>query len=161
MPQKIRSARMGIALAVATLALASCAGKQESYRPQASAKKPASVSVTPRSPEALWNLRSGLNVAALTCRGRGMKSVSGAYRRMLSRHRVVLKAAYDYGTRRYGVSGFDKRQTRLYNRFANQRSPQRFCKAAASIASKANSMDSQALGSAAPRLYGELRSNLR
>lgn len=145
--------------------LSSCAGKHETraaHRPPPAA--PAAPRAAPQAadaPEALWHLRAGLNVAALSCRGRGRTSVVGEYSRLLSRHRAVLDAAYRAEQRRYAGSGFDRHQTRLYNRFANQRSPQRFCQSAASIASRANGMDSARLGPAAPRLLGELEANLR
>jgi hypothetical protein len=87
--------------------------------------------------------------------------VVGQYSRMLTRHRTILDAAYRAEQRRYGGASFDKHQTRLYNRFANQRSPERFCQAAASVAVRANGMDSATLSPASPRLLGELEGSLR
>ncbi len=111
--------------------------------------------------EALWHLRAGLNVAALSCQGKGRKSVRGAYHRLLSKHRSALDQAYKAEEQRHGKVGLDRHQTSLYNRFANQRRPARFCKAAASIAGRANGMDSTRLTSNSRKLLGELQSHLR
>lgn len=112
-------------------------------------------------PEALWHLRAGLNVAALSCQGRGRKSVRNAYHRMLAKHRTALEQAYQAEERRHGKAGLDRHQTKLYNRFSNQRRPARFCKAAASIAGRANGMDSARLASNSRKLLSELQSHLR
>ncbi len=106
--------------------------------------------------EAVWHLRAGLNVAALSCRGPGREHVAGAYGRMLSRHRAVLASAYQGELRRYGVQGLDRHLTQLYNRFSNQRSPELFCRTASGVATRAVAMDSAALVPAAPRLLAEL-----
>jgi hypothetical protein len=113
------------------------------------------------SSEAVWGLRAGLNVAALSCRGRGRQAVAGDYARMLTRHRELLAAAYRQEQGRQGASSFDRQQTRLYNTFANQQSPARFCSAASSAVRQANSLDSVAFASAAPQLFGNLRASLR
>ena len=130
-----------------------------SGHPQSVSQTPAPRSAALKPGETVWHLRAALNVAALSCRGR--VSVVADYRRMLTRHRALLDAAYREEQRRYGVRGLDSHQTALYNRFANQRSPERFCKAAADVARRAGSMDSATLAPAAPALYGELQRNLR
>jgi len=106
--------------------------------------------------ESLWNLRAGLNVAALSCRGEGRASVVDDYGRFLSRHRGVLAVSYQTGVKRYGRTGFDRRQTKLYNQFANQYATERFCRTAQSIASQAVAMDSAKLSATAPRLLTDL-----
>lgn len=111
--------------------------------------------------EIVWNLRAGLNVAALSCRGRDRRPVAGDYARLLSHHRELLAIAYRQEQARQGVAAFDRQQTRLYNGFANQASPIYFCQAAESIAQRANALQSAALVTAAPRLLGELRASLR
>ena len=129
-------------------------------RPPAAAPAPARAEFTGRSPEALLRLRAGLNVAALSCRARGRVPVAGAYGRVLSRHSSLLANAYASERQRLGVAGLDRQQTRLYNRFANQRSPTDFCRAAADIAGRAGSMDSASLAPGAARLASELEGRL-
>ena len=109
----------------------------------------------------VWQLRSGLNVAALTCRGRGRASVEGEYRKLLSRHQALLASAYSEEERRLGKTGFDRQQTRVYNRYSNQRSPERFCAAAVEIARSANRMDSARLAPAARGMVSDLDHRLR
>lgn len=156
-----------LSLAGASLALAACgrtdhhvAASRPAPRPSA-APKPADAPERVSSSEAVWGLRAGLNVAALSCRGRGRQPVAGDYARMLTRHRSVLAAAYRQEQGRQGVSAFDRQQTRIYNTFANQPSPARFCSAASSAVQRANSLDSAAFASSAPRLLGDLRASLR
>jgi hypothetical protein len=157
-----------LGLAGASITLASCgradkhvAGNRPPPRPSPrvvpqSEAMPARVSAS----EAVWGLRAGLNVAALSCRGRGRQPVAGDYARLLTRHRAVLAAAYRQEQGRQGQA-FDRQQTRVYNTFANQPSPARFCTAASSAAQRANSLDSVAFASAAPRLLGDLKASLR
>lgn len=105
--------------------------------------------------EAVWHLRAGLNVAALMCKGRGRVSVAGDYARLLSRHRGLLASAYSGEQKRHG-SGLDRHQTRLYNRYSNQRDPAGFCRSAAGVAKQAAAMDSPSLSRSAGRLVGDL-----
>lgn len=105
--------------------------------------------------ENLWHLRAGLNVAALSCRGSGRESVAPAYSRLLSRHKGVLASSYALEQRRHG-GGLDRHQTQLYNRFAFQRSPQRFCASASDVADRAAAMDSANLARNAGALLSEI-----
>jgi hypothetical protein len=105
--------------------------------------------------EAVWHLRAGLNVAALSCRGRGRTPVAGSYAQLLSRHRSLLAQAYAAEQRRYG-KGFDRHQTQLYNRFSNQNNPVRFCGSAAGVAKRAVAMDSPSLARNARSLLSEI-----
>jgi hypothetical protein len=153
--------RIALVAALAAL-LAGCAGN----RPMPVAKAPPqrAPQVQPRNPpshavaepgEAVWHLRAGLNVAALSCRGRGRASVAGGYSQLLSRHRGLLASAYAGEQRRYG-KGLDRHLTQIYNRFAYQPSPDRFCANAAAVAAEANRMDSATLSGQARRLLGRL-----
>lgn len=117
----------------------------------APAPRPAAVEAS----EAVWHLRAGLNVAALSCRGKGRTPVAGHYSRLLTRHKALLAQAYAGEQRRYG-KGLDRHQTQLYNRFSNQRSPERFCTAAASVAKRAVALDSPGLAANARSLLGEI-----
>ena len=130
--------------------------------PRPAASPPRAPSEPPASPSAaVWGLRSGLNVAALSCRGQGRRAVAGDYARMLARHRGLLAAAYRQEQGRHGAGAFDRQQTRVYNTFASQTSPARFCAAASQVAQRANGLDSAAFSLAAPRLLSELRASLR
>jgi hypothetical protein len=145
---------------VATIAilLSACASHERPEPVRSVAPAPLAYS---RDTASVLRLRAGLNVAALSCRGRGKTSVRGAYSTLLSRHRGLLAAAYQAEERRLGRANFDRQQTRIYNRFANQKSPQRFCETAARLASRANRMDSPSLASASRNMVSELETRLR
>jgi hypothetical protein len=139
----------------ASAALVAGCANDRSAPPAAVPQHRASSQTVADPGEAVWHLRAGLNVAALSCRGRGRTGVAGAYSKMLSRHRSLLASAYSGEQRRYG-KGLDRHLTQLYNRFANQPSPARFCASAATIADEALRMDSAALSGQARRLLGRL-----
>lgn len=105
--------------------------------------------------EAVWHLRAGLNVAALSCRGKGRAPVAGSYSRLLTKHRALLASAYAAEQRRYG-KGLDRHLTQVYNRFALQRLPERFCTDAAAAAREAAALDSPTLSAQARRLLSGL-----
>jgi len=141
----------GAALAVL---LAGCAGHDA--RPVARTPQDAARHHAMTEPgEAVWHLRAGLNVAALSCRGRGREPVAGSYAKLLSRHRTLLASAYAGEQRRHG-KGLDRHLTQVYNRFAYQRSPANFCHNAAAVAQEAVRMDSSTLSSRARSLLGRL-----
>ncbi len=185
MPKIELRSRSGVValLAALTIPLSACATKnapQRQYR-SATTHAPHRAAVAPRpaaapyraapqayapvargsSSAALLRLRAGLNVAALSCRGRGMPAVIPAYGRVLTRHKTLLASAYRSETQRLGVAGLDRQQTRIYNQFANQRSPSDFCYAASAIANQAGNMDSPRLASASSGLAAQLESRLR
>lgn len=117
--------------------------------------KSQAFAATAQPNESVWHLRAGLNVAALSCRGSGREKVAPAYSRLLSRHRGLLASSYALEQRRHG-SGLDRHQTQLYNRFALQRSPERFCASAADVADQAVAMDSSALAKNAGSLLSRI-----
>lgn len=142
---------LGAALAVL---LAGCASHDA--RPVARASQKAVPRQAVAEPgEAVWHLRAGLNVAALSCRGRGREPVAGSYAKLLSRHRALLASAYAGEQRRHG-KGLDRHLTQVYNRFAYQRSPANFCHNAAAVAQEAVRMDSPTLSNRARSLLGRL-----
>lgn len=167
MKREFRFVLTALSLAGAGLGLASCGGTDQhvaTNRPAprtSTAPRQAEAPVRVNSSEAVWGLRAGLNVAALSCRGRGRQPVAGDYARMLTRHRALLATAYRQEQGRQSASAFDRQQTRIYNTFVNQQSPARFCTAASSAVQRANSLDSVAFASEAPRLFGDLRASLR
>ena len=117
--------------------------------------------VTGKTAENVWRLRSGLNVAALSCKNAAHKSVVPSYSKLLTRHKSLLSAAYESETSRHGVKGFDRSQTVVYNRFSNQASPDDFCRTAADVAQQSAAMDSAMLSSNAGSLVAELERGLR
>ena len=152
------------ALSLALLAgLAACSGKpppqqaRNSLPPRHASLPPVPqrTAVGANPSEAVWHLRAGLNVAALSCKGRGRAPVTAHYSRFLGRHKALLSRAYAAEQRRHG-KGLDRHQTQLYNRFANQRSPAQFCASSASVAKRAAAMDSPALAATARRLLDEI-----
>lgn len=167
MKGKIRATIAAAGVAGACLVLAGCGRPEKSVRSappaprQAAAPAQAGEALRGGASEAVWRLRAGLNVAALSCRGRGRQPVASEYARMLSRHRSLLATAYRQEQSRQSLSAFDRQQTRLYNVFANQASPAHFCNTARVVAQRANGLDSAALASAAPRLVSELQASLR
>ena len=147
----------GVIALVAALALGACSQQQGRPRAQSKAPAPRPAAKAAAPSEAVWHLRIGLNVAALSCRGQGREPVAGAYRQVLSRHAALLKAAHEAEQKRHGQSGYDKHATQLYNRFANQRSATRFCSTAAAVARRASSITSLAFADEAPDMLGQLR----
>lgn len=148
-------ARMACAAVASSLLLAGCSGGPSgSGAKVASSSRPtASANAAPlRGDPEVWNLRAGLNVAALSCKQKGIER---DYKRVLDRHRALLKASYAEAQRR-GGRGFDREQTRLYNRFAQQRSAKKFCQEAAGVAQEAGRMDSYQLAPQARVLLARL-----
>jgi len=145
-----------------SIALSACAsGDKPAVASRPAVKAPAGELMPKGTSASVWRLRAGLNVAALSCKGRGRTSVSGDYRKLLSRHRTLLAQAYQAEERRLGRDRFDKQQTQIYNRFANQRSPERFCATASEVAKQANRMDSASLAPSSRRMVAHLESRLR
>lgn len=119
------------------------------------------VGSNPTGSDAVWRLRAGLNVAALSCRGGAGGDVAAPYNAMNVRHRALFDSAMKTEMQRHGgVAGFDRHQTNLYNHFAVTRQPVTFCRTAASVATRASAMDSAALTPAAPALLAELEALL-
>lgn len=160
--------RMGaarIAALAGVLLLAACAGDKAAHSGKVASSArpaPAAPAAAPAGPlrgePSVWHLRAGLNVAALSCRKtRGLES---NYRKMLSRHAALLKASYAEEQRRSGRK-FDADQTRLYNRFSNQKSREKFCAAAAVVAQETSAMDSARLVPQSRVLLARLEKGLR
>ncbi|HLZ79637.1 MAG TPA: hypothetical protein VKQ09_09875 [Sphingomonas sp.] len=88
--------------------------------------------------EALWHVRSALNVAALSCRARpGGAALIKHYNALLVHRKAVLVQAYGAETGRFATAGrgaIDAHMTRLYNFFAQPSAQPGFCAAAADVA---------------------------
>jgi hypothetical protein len=116
----------------------------------------------------LWNLRAGLNVAALQCQFSTYLRAVPNYNGILAHHNVELAAAYttlnNYFKRVYGaVKGqklFDDYSTATYNNFSTLQAQYGFCQTAASIARSALATPKGDLHLLAQRRMRELRNSL-
>ncbi len=88
--------------------------------------------------EALWHVRSALNVAALSCRSQpGGVALVKQYNVLLVHRKAVLARAYAAETGRFAMAGkgaVDAHLTRLYNFFAQPSAQPGFCAAAVDVA---------------------------
>lgn len=83
---------------------------------------------------AIWHLRAGLNVAALSCRGPQDYALAGQYNALIAAHRAELARAQAALTAEQGgVAGHDDAMTRLYNYYALPPAQPEFCRAAAAL----------------------------
>lgn len=155
---RMKSCRMANAALAGALVLASCASGERSVatyptaQEQAAATPLPSVAVGPKlaSPQAIWTLRSALNVAALTCPGR---AVADRYNQMLKRNKSLFADAYAAEQERYRRSygatwqaRQDRDMTALYNGYANPDGKQRLCSAAEAISAEAASVAEDRFG---------------
>jgi hypothetical protein len=115
----------------------------------------------------LWNLRSGLNVAALQCQFSPYLRTVDAYNAILSQHARELAAAYTalggYFRRiggRAGANQFDQYSTRTYNGFSTFQAQYAFCQTAGRIAREALATPRGQLGQLAADRMRELRNSL-
>ncbi len=132
--------------------------------PTAAASRPAAtINAKLSGNEAVWHMRSALNVAALSCRTKKAYSVAPAYNRMLTRHKAVLAAANTAEVApfraRYGAKWagpYDTHATRLYNFFAMPAGQAQFCITAAQVLAKTNAITPDALVDYAPKALAQL-----
>lgn len=116
----------------------------------------------------LWNLRSGLNVAALQCQFSPTLRVVANYNDILAHHGTELAAAYaklnDYFKRvhgpREGQRLFDDYSTKTYNGFSTLYAQLGFCQTAASIARDALEAPKGGMLAVARLRMRELRNSL-
>lgn len=110
--------------------------------------------------EALWHVRSALNVAALSCAGRpGGGGIVQHYNALLTQRKAVLSTAYTAETARFGSGGqggLDRHMTQLYNFFAQPPAQGAFCAAAARVADRAAATPPAGLPQFAPQALAEL-----
>ncbi|HEX8061866.1 MAG TPA: hypothetical protein VF535_01480 [Allosphingosinicella sp.] len=92
----------------------------------------------------LWNLRAGLNVAALQCQFSDYLRAVPNYNALLAHHNVELAAAYttlnNYYKRTLGAKGqkaFDDYSTMTYNNWSAAQAQQIFCQTATNITKSA------------------------
>lgn len=115
----------------------------------------------------LWNLRSGLNVAALKCQQWSGLMLVDNYNDILVHHKVELAKAYStlgkYFTRVNKVGGqrkFDDYSTRTYNGFSTSLGQRSFCHVAGKVARLALSAPKGKLLDVARGELRELRNSL-
>jgi hypothetical protein len=116
----------------------------------------------------IWNLRSGLNVAALACQFSPYLRTVGNYNAFLAHHSGELATAYTtlegYFRRINGRTGprqFDLYSTQTYNGFSTLGAQMGFCQTAARIAKEALATRKGELGQLAGARLRELRNSLR
>lgn len=101
--------------------------------------------------EAMWHLRSALNVAALTCDRTGKTGITANYNKMLGHQRKALATAYKAEGARFGsASATDAHVTQVYNFFAQPPAQPRFCAVATGIAAEAAALPAEKLAAFAP-----------
>jgi hypothetical protein len=117
----------------------------------------------------LWNLRAGLNVAALQCQfSPYLRSVSN-YNSILAHHNVELAAAYTalngyfkrtQGSVPKGQKAFDDYTTSTYNNFSTLQAQYGFCQTASNIAKEALTRPKGQFHLTAEQRMRELRGSL-
>ena len=116
----------------------------------------------------LWNLRAGLNVAALQCQFSPYLRTVDNYNALLAHHSRELAAAYraleGYFRRVGGAAGprrFDDYSTQTYNNFSTMQAQYGFCQTAARIGKEALARRKGELHLVAGTRMRELRNSLR
>ncbi len=115
----------------------------------------------------LWNLRSGLNVAALQCQFSPFLRTVSNYNALLAHHNRELAAAYTvlegYFRRVNGRNGprqFDLYSTQTYNGFSSGNAQLGFCQTASRIGKEALTIPKGQFGQLAANRMREFRSSL-
>lgn len=116
----------------------------------------------------LWNLRAGLNVAALQCQFSPYLRTVGNYNGILAHHAKELSRAYttigNYFKRTYGAAKgqllFDDYSTKTYNGFSTLQAQYGFCQVASDIAKEALARPKGQLYLTAQSRVRELRNSL-
>ena len=115
----------------------------------------------------LWNLRAGLNVAALQCQFSPFLRTVDSYNTIINQHARELAGAYTLlqayfrraGARAPG-GNFDRYSTITYNGFSTLQAQYAFCQTAARIGKEALNTRRGELGNLASQRMRELRSSL-
>jgi hypothetical protein len=115
----------------------------------------------------LWNLRAGLNVAALQCQFSPYLRAVSNYNGILAHHSAELASAYTilngYFKRVHGAKGqklFDDYSTMTYNNFSTLQAQYGFCQVATDISKQALATPKGQLYVLAGRRMRELRNSL-
>lgn len=177
----LRSVAKLVAGALATAALAPAAhaqlflsdpgfakGRIEASDPLVGIPLPGATAEESRA-HLLWNLRSGLNVAALQCQFSPYLRTVANYNALLGHHSRELASAYGtlegYFRRvhgpRTGPRQFDDYSTQTYNNFSTLQAQLGFCQTAADIGKQALARPKGELHQVAAERVRELRSSLQ
>jgi len=115
----------------------------------------------------LWNMRAGLNVAALSCQFSPYLRTVGNYNAIIAHHSRELAAAYTvlegYFRRVNGRTGprlFDQYSTNTYNGFSTMEAQFGFCQMAARLGKEALATPKGQFGQFSGRHLRELRGSL-
>ena len=115
----------------------------------------------------LWNLRAGLNVAALSCQFSPYLRTVANYNAILAHHSRELAGAYTvlegYFRRINGRTGprmFDQYSTQTYNGFSTMNAQLGFCQTAARLGKEALAAPKGQFGQFAAQRFRELRGSL-
>ena len=115
----------------------------------------------------IWNMRAGLNVAALQCQFSPYLRTVSNYNGILAHHSTELAASYTvlngYFKRVHGVKGqkiFDDYSTATYNNFSTLQAQYGFCQTAADITKQALATRKGELYLTAQQRMRELRNSL-
>jgi hypothetical protein len=115
----------------------------------------------------LWNMRAGLNVAALQCQFSPMLMTVSNYNDLLSKNTVELNTAYKalggYFKRTGGPkwqTTFDQYTTRTYNGFSTMHAQLGFCETASNIGREARKIGRGGLSQLATIKMQEFRNSL-
>ncbi len=117
----------------------------------------------------LWNLRAGLNVAALQCQFSPYLRAVDNYNGLLAHHSKELDTAYKamnayfartQGGKAKGQKAFDDYTTTTYNNFSTLQAQYGFCQTATAIAKEALTRPKGELHLTAQERMRELRSSL-
>lgn len=115
----------------------------------------------------LWNMRAGLNVAALQCQFSPILLTVPNYNNLLKKDAVELNGAYktleSYFKRTGGKSwqkSFDQYTTRTYNGFSTMHAQLGFCETASAIGRDARKLGRGNLGELAVKRMREFRNSL-
>lgn len=115
----------------------------------------------------LWNLRAGLNVAALSCQFSPYLRTVANYNAILAHHSRELASAYTvlegYFRRingRTGPRSFDQYSTNTYNGFSTMEAQFGFCQTAARLGKEALATPKGQFGQFAAQRFRELRGSL-
>jgi hypothetical protein len=116
----------------------------------------------------LWNLRSGLNVAALQCQFDETLLTRDQYNALLDNHRTELASAYQVLTnyfkrtdKKAGQTNLDRYGTRTYSSFSTVQGQLTFCQTASAIGREAIFAPRGQLHRVAETRMQELRNSLR
>lgn len=150
--------------AAASIPTAAAAAQQMAHDNHAVVAVPpvAVLAAAPATSEQLWQLRSGLNVAALMC---GDRAIATGYNWMLRAQAPLLARAWSSEQQRFQRShgrgwqaAQDRHLTSQYNQLANTGDRGRFCAEARTIITEARMVPANLFGlfaaSAANRLRG-------